>query len=258
MNEDRYSSSAYFITLTYDRNHVPITKNGFMGLCDHEFRDYMYRLRISQTRYYAKAAGRYNQVGRLLPGKIKYYAVGEYGGKSGRPHYHAIIFNSELNLLADAWRCYKPGCNCGKMLGDIHYGQVSGASVGYVLKYLSKSWKPKHSNDDRYPQFARMSQKLGINYLTPSVIAWHKGDLENNVYCTTRSGVKLSMPRYYKDKIYNSEERGYLKGHFERLAMSKDAEQFRKSEGVHSPNYSADIGRSFTRIYSSSIQTETI
>lgn len=46
------------------------------------------------------------------------------------------------------------------------------------------------------------------------------------MYCTIEGGKKISMPRYYKDKIYDAEERGYIKGQFERILsekMEKDA-----------------------------------
>ena len=28
---------------------------------------------------------------------LKYYAVGEYGGQTKRPHYHIVIFNADLS-----------------------------------------------------------------------------------------------------------------------------------------------------------------
>lgn len=83
--------------------------------------------------------------------QIKYYAAGEYGGKTNRPHYHIIIFNAKLELLQPAWD-----------LGQIHYGQVSDASIGYTLKYISKPSRiPLHRNDDRQKEFALMSKNLG-------------------------------------------------------------------------------------------------
>lgn len=83
--------------------------------------------------------------------KIKYFCVGEYGGKTNRPHYHAIVFNADIQLIPAAWK-----------LGHIHYGNVSGASIGYCLKYMAKKGKiPMHANDDRLPEFALMSKNLG-------------------------------------------------------------------------------------------------
>jgi len=84
---------------------------------------------------------------------------------------------------------------------------VNGASVGYVLKYMTKKGKiPMHQNDDRIPEYSNMSKGLGLNYLTPAMIAWHKADLVNRVYVNGEGGKKLPMARYYKQKLYTIDE----------------------------------------------------
>lgn len=57
------------------------------------------------------------------------------------------------------------------------------------------------------------------------MIQWHKNDLPGRVYCNLPDGKKKSMPRYYRDKIYNSEERGYLKGEFEKRYRQIDLDK---------------------------------
>ena len=64
--EDKVSSTSYFITLTYDTVVVPISPNGFMTLKKRDLQLFWKRLR--------KAIGK--------GPKIRYYAVGEYGSKS--------------------------------------------------------------------------------------------------------------------------------------------------------------------------------
>lgn len=39
------------------------------------------------------------------------------------------------------------------------------------------------------------------------MIRWHKADLPNRMYVTVEDGKKVSMPRYYKNKIYHESER---------------------------------------------------
>lgn len=135
MQEEKVSSSAHFLTLTYSIQDVPITPKKFMTIEKAEIQKFLKRLRKA------------HKDGR----KIKYYCVGEYGGKTMRPHYHAIMFNVDLPLVQQAWG-----------LGHIHYGNVSGASIGYCLKYMAKRGKiPMHANDDRVPEFALMSKGLG-------------------------------------------------------------------------------------------------
>lgn len=144
--ESKVSLSNYFITLTYDTKHVPITQNGFMGLSKRDVQLFFKRLR---------------KANRGL--RLKYYTAGEYGGKTNRPHYHIILFNAKLETISPAWN-----------LGQVHYGEVSPASVGYTLKYITKPSRiPMHRNDDRQPEFALMSKGLGESYLTYNTRWWH-------------------------------------------------------------------------------------
>lgn len=39
------------------------------------------------------------------------------------------------------------------------------------------------------------------------MVKWHKADIGNRMYITIEDGKKISMPRYYKNKIYHEEER---------------------------------------------------
>ena len=186
MQEHKRCKTAYFITLTYDTAHVPITKNGFMDIRKRDIQLFFKRLRKDHE----------HPDNRLRFGKICYYAVGEYGGRFKRPHYHVIIFNAVLELIQPAWN-----------LGQIHYGEVSEASVGYTLKYISKTSKiPMHCNDVRTPEFSLMSKGIGDNYLTPEMVRWHNQS-PDHLYCQTADGKKISMPRYYKNKIYSEYKR---------------------------------------------------
>lgn len=134
MQEEKVSSSAHFITLTYDTPYMPLTDRGFMSLCRRDVQLFFKRLRKRNQN------------------KLRYYIVGEYGGRTNRPHYHAILFNADLATISPAWD-----------RGHVHFGTVSGASVGYTLKYMSKRKKiPMHANDDRVPEFALMSKGLGL------------------------------------------------------------------------------------------------
>lgn len=179
LQEEKVSSSALFVTLTYDTLHVPITDKGYMSLSKRDLQLFFKRLR------------------KISVNKIKYYAVGEYGGKTMRPHYHIILFNATFVDVEKSWHMGKP-----------HYGTVTGASIGYTLKYISKKSKvPLHQNDDRIKEFALMSKGLGQNYATPEMVRWHKSDLNNRMYCNLTDGKKIAMPRYYKNKIYDEHER---------------------------------------------------
>jgi len=184
LQEEKRSTSAFFITLTYDPAHVPISPNGFMTLDKAEFPRFMKRLR------------------KLTDAKLKYYACGEYGTDNKRPHYHAIIFNvPDEALIFEAWSL--DGVNFGR----VDVGQVSDKSIAYTVAYASKhNWHPDHSRDDRVPEFSLMSKGLGSNYVTPAVSKYHKADL-SRMYLTKEGGDKIAMPRYYRDRIFDEDER---------------------------------------------------
>lgn len=135
MQEDKISSSALFVTMTYADNQAKRTRNNYLTLDKKHVQDFFKRLRKN-----SKTDG------------IKYYAVGEYGGKTARPHYHAIIFNARPEQVIKAWT-----------KGSVFIGDVNGASVGYTLKYISKPGRiPYHRNDDRLREFALMSKGWGL------------------------------------------------------------------------------------------------
>ena len=200
--EEKKSSSAYFITLTYgdDNDTAPLSKNGFMEIRKRDLQLFFKRLRRLQERDPGSIRqgndGRFTYISNDKP--IKYFAVGEYGTRRQRPHYHVILFNANIKLIAKAWQ--QPD---GKPIGSIYYGDVNGASIGYTLKYISnKPFKKKHKNDDRQKNFQLQSTGLGKNYLTPQMVQWHLSDLENRSYCQLADGRKVNLPRYYRDKIY--------------------------------------------------------
>lgn len=209
LQEEKKSTSAHFITLTYDTKNVHITPNGYMDLNKRDVQLFFKRLRKCHTDE---------------EHPIKYFCVGEYGGKSARPHFHLIIFNVHIPTIQPAWQ-----------LGSIHYGQVTGASIGYTLKYMSKIARiPMHKNDDRTPEFGQMSKGLGISYLTENMLNWHLNPVKKNerMYLNLKDGKKVSMPRYYKNKIYTDEERKVI-GVKARIQMLK-ADLKAESEN---PNY---------------------
>lgn len=216
MQEEKISMSAHFITLTYDTQHVPITRNGFMDIRKRDVQLFFKRLRKSMAK--TEVTKTKNPV-HTLP--IKYYVAGEYGGKTKRPHYHAIIFNCKPELIEAAWQ-----------LGSVHYGQVSVASVGYTLKYMSKPKKiPMHKNDDRTPEFSLMSKGLGASYLSANAKNWHMANLDDRMHLIIEDGKKIAMPRYYKDKIYTEEQRKRI-AHFQKFASIT-----REMENMLDPNY---------------------
>lgn len=232
--EELISSSAHFVTMTYDTKYVPILNSGELNLCKRDLQLFFKRLR------------------KISHGStIKYYAVGEYGGRTKRPHYHAIIFNAKSELIIEAWR--DPGTK--DPIGNLHFGTVTGASVGYTLKYMTKQKPRRKDNDSRQREFSLMSKKLGASYLNDQVRDWHLEDLLNRMYCVTKGGVKLSMPRYYKDKLYTELQREAIASAQRIIANDKQLEKLDKQTAKDFRAEMAAIDAAYDRMYRSSLKT---
>lgn len=172
--EHRVSKSAHFVTLTYDQKHIRTDRS----LCKRDLQLYLKRLRKKDES-----------------SRIRYYATGEYGSKSGRPHYHLLLFNSVETNIRTAW--VDSG---GKSIGTVHIGRVLPASIAYVTKYMIQK--------DSYPDgmekpFATMSRAYGIggHYLSDSMVEWHRADDRN--YIIRPGNFKGRLPRFYRDKIWH-------------------------------------------------------
>lgn len=164
-----------FITLTYADPHLYFL-NGISQLHKPHLQNYFKRLRKAGYR-------------------LRYYAVGEYGSKTYRPHYHVLLFGSiPENVLRKSWE-----------FGNVHIGQVTAASVSYCLKYVVNG-RAKGMRIGRVRPYATMSRKpgLGANYLTSQMIRWHQSKRKNYVLV---DGQKRHLPRYYKDKIFSKIDR---------------------------------------------------
>lgn len=88
--ELQYHESSYFVTLTYDDIHVPVTyysnnEDGeavpAMTLRKRDLQLFFKRLRTNTGQ------------------QVRMFCAGEYGSESARPHYHCIIFGLKLDDL---------------------------------------------------------------------------------------------------------------------------------------------------------------
>jgi len=266
MQEDKHSDSSYFITLTYDTEHVPITDNGFLSLNFKHVQDFFKRVRKIHAKQYNIISSlrdtQHDYDKKLYRQAAKYYTAGEYGTKGHRPHYHSLVFNLDLELMVsnnDLLLLKHTDFDGTTEInikqwdhGHATIGRVSGASVGYTLKYMCKDkWKRKHARDDRQPERSLMSKHLGIDYMTDEMIKWHKADLLNRMYINLEGQKKAAMPRYYKNKIYTNAERsevgGYQKGKLEMDTVRAISDYFGNTTYEHSKGQA--IKASFRDMY---------
>jgi len=218
-NEERSSSTAHFITFTYATHNLSMSSSGAQTLVKSHLQKFFKRLRQCNVRR-----------GNLLP--IKYYAVGEYGSKTKRPHYHALIFNCHVDTIELAWSKRSHSMAQPVSIGEIHYGDVTPASIGYTLKYMVKPKSVPHPrvaqyyNDDRQREFSLISNGIGLSYLTDNMKSWHLADLHNRRYIVLPDGIKAAMPRYYYEKIYDGYQRDLMEMSGSLISQSEFFEQF--------------------------------
>ena len=71
---------------------------------------------------------------------------------------------------------------------------------------MKKSFTPATDpDDDRTREKALMSKGLGLSYLTPEMVKYHKNDVSRPI--TLRGNNKVALPRYYRDKIFSESEK---------------------------------------------------
>lgn len=201
-HEYLYSDSALFITLTYNDASIPRNR-GIATLNKKDLQDYIKRLRNSHVAYVSRELGIRKSEVKNVSKQIRYYAVGEYGSKTNRPHYHILLFNYDIANLKPIEAQWK-NTQTGHPLGFVDIGKVSSASINYTTKYMFKQWGKK---DLRQRPFTNMSRRpmIGTGFLNE-----YKNYLREFELTTIRDkkGTLRKLPKAYLYKIYTMMEDG--------------------------------------------------
>lgn len=158
---------ASFVTLTYADQNFPFSETGNPVLCKRDLQLWIKRIRK-----------KYGQ-------GIRYYAAGEYGSKTRRPHYHIILFGLSPDELDPDWFYFggKSGpfrpnyCRSSPLYeswqhGIVHIGEVTPHSIQYVAGYVTKKLtKKERENLGVSPEFALMSRRPGLGISAVAEIA---------------------------------------------------------------------------------------
>jgi len=177
-----------FLTLTYDPAHIPDDS----GVNVRHLQLFFKRLRKDNDGFQVAVNGRR---------PIRYFACGEYGENTLRPHYHVLLFNFAFvdqrpfgrdnfvsPLLEDTWR-----------LGHCVVAPLTPASAAYVTKYSLKKVVGSGAarvRGGRAPEFAVMSRNPGIG-------AWWLEKYYTDVFPRDHlvvGGRARPVPRYYFQK----------------------------------------------------------
>lgn len=217
--------SAVFLTLTINDENLVRNDQGFPVLVKKDLQKFWYRVRRDmnyRTQKYADSELPNKHTFLRFP-PVKYYAVGEYGGESWRPHYHAIAFNISLETLKKIDKLWP--------LGFVKVGTVTPQSIGYVTKYITKI--DSRDLDSRgledYPPFNCMSKGVGITYVDDATKEYH--EKQSRMMHRVRK-YRERLPQYYKDKIHDLSDPvtiGKLKKYRDKmreLALDADTEKY--------------------------------
>lgn len=216
--ELKISKTAYFITLTYEDKYLPLHPSGFYTLNKADVQKFIKRLRKAQNKIdkdfssgYSRSIRNFRLSGKngsetrrstslKVRQKLRYYACGEYGEETDRPHYHIILFNLHPELkdkIPEIWSIN------GKSLGHVHVGTANVKTIAYTTKYVLKQSTIK--KEGRLSPFSLMSRKPAIGY---SYVENNKSYHQNLLKMTVRSasGKEQSMPRHFKQEIFTKDQ----------------------------------------------------
>ena len=228
MAESLYHESNVFLTLTYDNDNLPD---------QHEYVDKetgeikvspVHSINKRDVQLFIKRLRK-----QYSDQKIRYYAAGEYGEKSLRPHYHLIIFGlkiPDMKLLreSDQGFTYFVSDTISKLwpYGFHLITNVTWETCAYVARYVMKKQKGNTASIyEEYgfePEFALMSRKPGIGR---SFYDEHKKELleKDGVYYPTDNGAVLLRSNSYYDRLLDidyPEEAAEAKE--KRVSLAKD------------------------------------
>lgn len=187
VHEARSHQRSSFVTLTYNSENYSISLN---------YRD----LQLFLKRL------------RKQTGPFRYYAVGEYGESTLRPHFHLLLFgyypSDQRKIGKDLYSSPSMEKTWGK--GNVSHGQVTRQSAAYCTAYAMKKITGARAEehyrrvDERTGEIVQCEPEMAHMSLNPAIgrkwIEKHWKDVYVARDAVVIDGKELPTPRYY-DKI---------------------------------------------------------
>lgn len=183
MHETQVNPPSCFVTLTYDDEHLPPGRS----------------LDLDHLQKFLKKL-------RRKMGLTRYFAIGEYGPETLRPHYHLILFLQDFKFDRYFWRKSDKGYPLDRSptletiwtFGSSEIGQTSLGSASYVARYVQQKqiFKKDWREGEPIPEFTTMSRRpgLGRDWIQKFYSdVWPRDEV-------ILDGKRFPPPRYY-DKI---------------------------------------------------------
>lgn len=187
----------------------------------------------------------------MEPERVRYFACGEYGEQTQRPHYHLILFGcgwDEKQLIMDCW----PYANWNvPAIRKNSFGIAERMSIQYVAKYIEKKLGgelaiEEYKNKGREPIFKVSSLGIGREYCD-----------ENAKQITemgkiTVNGKPVAIPRYYLNRL------GLDNRQARELARERESDFVESVTGIHVTKDVALMSMSTEDIVKIDVQTKKI
>lgn len=195
------SSSAFFVTLTYDDEHLPHDENGNPCFSVRHLQLFhkLLRKRLKQGFLVESMTGKRLP---LVDRKFKYFIVSEYGakGEGHRPHYHGIYFD----LPEDIWTTNLLICECWKNSTVLTVSKLTDTRINYTVEYAVDFKFHLFCPEGWQKPIMLRSIGLGVGIMTPDRLDWWRKSPHNRVYIPMH-GKKFRLGRYLRDKIFDDD-----------------------------------------------------
>lgn len=204
----------WFITLTYDDNHVPgmIVKTGeIMRKVQYTWKPGEKRPESVQILLYEDIQKFLKRLRKAYNSKLRYFVAGEYGEQTARPHYHMILYGWKPTDLENLYKIHHNGYYKSKWLenlwgmGQIQIAQAVPETYRYVAGYVTKKmYEIDGKKANAYYElgqtkpFACMSLKPGLG---DRYYQEHKAEIWRQGYIQCTNGKQAQIPRYYEKQM---------------------------------------------------------
>lgn len=207
--EIRHDNTGKFVTLTFSDESLKELASNINGLEGYELENEIATLGV--RRFLERWRKKYKI-------SVKHWLVTELGqSATERIHIHGIIWTTEKAETIN--KIWKYGHT---WIGDKNNGgYVNEKTINYVVKYVNKT----DILHKEYNSKILTSAGIGKGYLdrTDATKNKYNGKETKETY-TTKNGIKINLPIYYRNKIYTEEER-------EKLWLQKLDEEIRWVNG---------------------------
>lgn len=214
-----------FITLTYNDENLP----------EHSSLNYRH-LQLFWKRL------------RKEIGPIRYYAVGEYGDDTNRPHYHACIFGKAwiegrtILRKSPSWLWTHPQLERAWGMGHVSIGALTFESAQYTASYVTKKLNNKKKYvrvDEETGELIALVQPRAFMSRRPAIARTWLDVYGNDTYAHDRvviGGQEQKPPKYYDRWLKQRSEiaEGMIKEKRAKEATKLTPEQNRaRAENAH-------------------------